>query len=417
MGFLDNVSLVNQIKVFTALNTTQRQDEKQVNNSSNLNKEDTLLFLLDIISLILGSTYLRIILSAFLNDLLGSLDDEIKKFLKTTNNTQLSNTPATAYNLTLPMSLLDYNDQFKIDPKSIEGSQIYTNGSFNTLFYNNVLNGNNSSSFFGGLVSASYSQNTNLVGLGANNIQGDKESHLNALLDSITLIDTQYVINATLDALFNTVSKKKSITGIKNELLVDNALGSMLKDQDENEAFSLEIENVSQYEVEAKIIKSGTMALDFGCDIQDMSLDRDFLNQTFSNPILRFESALNTVLQDNGTQNNQAIGDNFYKTSSSKLLLNLIKAILLSPQMIMYLLIRTLLLNGVTTIPLNAIDLLKQQFGLTKLIACHVKNKFVDFAFNLFRRELLRIILPVLKRIVKEKILSYKNILISLVKK
>src|SRR5688572_32443796 len=123
MGFLENVSLVNQIKVFTTFRNTN-SDEQQVNESSNLNQNDPLLFLLDLVSLILGSGFLRTILAGFLSDLLVSLDGEVKNFIKGNNTTENSNGSVGAFNLSVPMSLIDFNDNFKIDPSTLEGRQI-----------------------------------------------------------------------------------------------------------------------------------------------------------------------------------------------------------------------------------------------------------------------------------------------------
>lgn len=417
MGYFDNISLVNQIKIFTTLKSS-KDDEPQFNPNSNLDSSDPLLFLLDLISLILGSAFLRVILSGFLNDLLGSLDKEIKNSLKASNNTETSNTTQSSFNLIIPMSLLDYNDTFKIDPNSIEGKQIYTDGSFNKDFHNNVLNGNNSSSFFGGTIQMSYDQDSNNVSIGQNNINDDKETYLNKTSSNIKIIDVEQINNTLLDSLFNTVSRKKSIKGINTDIELEGIINNILGGKDENESFTIEVGGVEKYEVEAKRIKSGLMVLDFGCDTENLNLDKSFLNQTFENPIIRLESALNEVLNSNSVDSDKsAINDKFNKDASKKLLLNVIKAILLSPQMIIYLLIRQLLLNGNATIPNNAKDFLSSQYGLVRLIICFIRNKFVEYVFKLFKKELLKLVLPVLKEIVKEKLLSYKNILVSLVKK
>ena len=413
MGFLDNVSLVNQIKVFTSLN--KNSEEIPLNVDSFLNSTDSLLFLLDIISSILGTAFLKSILSAFLNDLLLNLGNEIKTFLKSNNTSQISSSNSGNFSLSIPMSLLDFNDLFKIDPNSIEGSQIFKSGSFNSSFYNDVLNGNNSSTAFGGGTQLAYNQSTNNVSVGSNNMQGSNESNLNSMLDNINIIDPTLVTNLIIDSLFHTVSRKKSTTGIKNDLQIENVINNIL--QENQNPFDIQIENLAQYEVEAKKIKAGVMTLDLGCDDENLILDKNFLTQNFNNPILQLDSALNSVLDNNQQTRNSAIDDKFYKSASSNLLMNIIKTVLLSPQMIIYLLIRALLLNGNTQIPLNIIDFLAQQYGLIRLIICYIKNKFVAYVFNMFRRELLRIILPVLKKIVKEKLLTYKNILVSLVKK
>lgn len=415
MSFLKNTKLANKIKVFTTLSSNKKKDAN-LNKDSNLNKKDPLLFLIGLISLIVGVGYLRTILSDLLNRLLPSLDSKLRDVLTSNNTTEQSNINASSFNFSVPMTLIDYNDKFKIDPNSIEGTKLRSDNKFMKDFYDNVLN-KGSGTFFGGLVKMDFDKTTNSIKIGNTSPPNiSKEEYMNKILSNIKVVDSKTVSNMVLDSLFNTISRKKSLNGIKNDLSIEDIFKNILNGLEATDAFKISIENVYEYEVQAKNIKSGKMVLDFGCGVENLSLDKDFLNNNFTDPLLELENALDNTLNNSGIDSNPAIIDNFYSNAIHKMLLNAIKGVVFSPEMIFYLLMRNAQFSGNENIPKDPTEYLKQQFHIVKTIICELKNQIIDYVFQMFKRELLKLVLPVIKEIVKEKILSYKNILLSLVK-
>lgn len=412
------VSLVNKIKVFTSL--AKKKVKETFNTDSSLNGKDPILFLLGLISLIIGAAYLRTVLSGVLNKLLPTIDDKIRELLKFNNITEQSSSFNLNFSIGIPMTLVDYNDKFKIDPNTIEGQKAIPSGTFTYDFRNNVLNGEKQKKIFGDLIEAKFNENQNIVSIGSiGTSTSSKEEYLNNILSNIKVVDTKMVTDMTLDALFNTISKKKSLNGIKKELELEGIIQNILDGLDSDDSFEISIEGVSEYEINAQKIKSGVMVLDFGCSVENLSLDRDFLNKTFNDPLLQLEEALNNTLNSNEIDNNTAILENFRTNAIQKILMNIIKGILFSPEMIFYLLIRNLQFGAdgnlqLSNVPKDPKEYLKQQYSLIKIIICKVKNELIEYIFQMFKKELLKLVLPVIKEIVKEKILSYKNILLSL---
>jgi hypothetical protein len=417
MSFSKNTKLVNKIKIFTTLLANKKKDIN-LNKDSNLNKKDPLLFLIGLISLIVGVGYLRTILSDLLNRLLPSLDSKLRDVLTSNNTTEQSNINASNFSFSVPMTLVDYNDKFKIDPNSIEGTKLRDN-KFMKDFSDNVLN-KGTGTFFGGLVQMNFDKTTNSIKIGNTSPPTiSKEEYMNQILSNIKVVDTKTVSNMMLDSLFNTISRKKSLNGIKNDLSIEDIIKNILNGLESTEAFKISLENIYEYEVQAKNIKSGKMVLDFGCGVENLSLDKDFLNNNFQDPLLELENALDNALNNSGINSNPAIMDNFYSNAIHKMLLNAIKGVVFSPEMIFYLLMRNVQFSGnvnAPNIPKDPTEYLKQQYYIVKCIICELKNQIIDYVFQMFKRELLKLVLPVIKEIVKEKILSYKNILLSLVK-
>lgn len=425
MSYLENISLVNRIKVFTILGA---KSNDSFNFNSNLLSNDPIKLLLDLLGTILGTGFIKTLFAKLIVSFIKELEPLIKDQFKRNNISNSSNQPTYNFLLPVPMSLLDFNDMFKQDPNTVEGRNLMPNNSFQFDFYNNVLNGNNNGNYFSNQMNVNYSNSTNIALISNNNPIStlSRQKQLDLMVDSIPLLDANFIAVMVIDAIFGNISKKKSINGIKNDLLLDNIINNIIEDKDDKETFSLTIENLQKLNDDANKIKKGINVLDFGCGETNLSLPNNFLDDNINiDLVLKVESALNTSLNNSGVANNEAITNNYYNNITKKLLLIMIKNLLFSPQMIIFLLVQNKLIHNKyininTNININEIiniiELIKDNFGLIKFLICYIKNRFLEYMFNFFKTQLLKLILPVLKKILIEKLIAYKKSITSLVK-
>lgn len=417
MSFLESTSLINRIKSFTSL-------AKNANNDNFFNIDSGLISgpvetILNLISTILGGEVLKTILSKLFNEFIKQIIPLLLSQLKFLNITNSSNQSVGSFSIPIPMSLLDYNENFKQPPNTVEGKTLMPNGSFNSEFYENVLNGNKNHNFFNNSLNASYSELLNLVTFSNNNVNfGTKQQFLDNMLDTMPTIDSKQVSNLTVDSIFGTISKKKSVNAIKGVLTLDNYIENIMNGASSNDdVFLITIDGLQKIESEADKIKRGVNNLDFGCGEGTLSLPSDFFDKNYlTDAFILIEKALDESLNNANIDNNDAIKDNYRKDVTKKMLLTLIKELIFSPQMLIFLIMQSNLVGSKLKTINNIKELIEQYMGLIKFLICFLKNKFIQYIFDFFKKALLALILPVIKLILKEKLLAYKNTLKSLVK-
>jgi hypothetical protein len=414
MSFLGTSSLINQIKSFTSLAKSNSDDFFNLDSGFITGPID---MLMNLISTILGGEVLKQILVKLFKEFVGQIIPILLSQLKILNISNSSNQNVGNFSIPIPMSLLDHNENFKQLPNTVEGKTLMPNGSFNSEFYENVLNGNKNHNFFNNSLNASYSDVLNLVTFSNNATNISKQKFLDDMLDNMPTIDSKQVSILTVDSMFGNVSKKKSINAIKNGLLLDGYIDNIVNGAVDGDVFKITIEGLQKLDDDANKIKNGINTLDFGCGDANLTLPSDFFEKNYlMDAISLIDEAINSSLNDSGIDNNEAIKDNYNKSVTKKMLSTLIKETIFSPQMLIFLITQTNLVGGKLKLVNNIKELIEQYMGLIKLLICLIKNKFIQYIFDFFKKTLLALILPVIKMILKEKLLAYKNTLKSLIK-
>ncbi len=415
MGFLDTTSLINQIKSFTTLAKNAKDDDFfNVDSGFSGGAIETLL---NLISVILGGEILKMILAKLFNEFIKQIIPLLFSQLKSLNITNSSNQTIGLFSIPIPMSLLDHNENFKQSPNTVEGRTLMPNGSFNNEFYENVLNGNKNHNFFNNSLNATYSDTLNIVTFSNNNNSGSKQQFLDNMLENMPTIDSKQTSILTVNSIYGNVSKKKSISAIKNGLILDEYINNIINNNVDSDVFLITIDGLQKLDDNTNKIKNGINVIDFGCGGVNLTLPNDFFDKNYlTDAFILIDEALNTSLNNANLDNNEAIKDNYRKNVTNKMLLTLIKEIILSPQMIIFLITQSNLVGGKLKNINNIKELIEQYMGLIKFLICFIKNKFIQYIFDFFKKELLKLILPVIKLILKEKLLAYKNTLTSLIR-
>lgn len=420
--FNNKNDVINQLKVFTSIknSTTINNDSESSLSSLSSNKNDEIGYLLDIIVGTFGTTYLTNIIGGVLGKFIPTYSSSIRNIML--DNLTSNNLPIVSQTLQIPIKLIDMFGLFKNDPNSSEGLTSYSNDGFSKDFYNECLRKPNQDYLYNGLT-FKYKETLNVVEV-INSSSNDSNTFFKNLIPS-NIIDSKHLISTILNKIFSTLNSNKSKTNLTNEIQFEKILDKLINNTTEDtQLFTFTDSEISDLENELQNKIKGITKYDLVCgDIESFLPLDDFNAQVNLLDILTkdntanlnnvFDNIINKSTEKNlsPTDNKTAIKDNFFKKFIKYILHSLIQSVFLSPLNIILLIISNpTLLTSVN----GLIDMLKNVKEFLKQILCNIKKILVDFIFMIFRKEVLKIVIPVFKQIVLEKKESTAKIVTSL---
>ena len=197
---------------------------------------------------------------------------------------------------------------------------------------------------------------------------------------------------------------------------------------DEEESIAITDEELRQIESEAQKRKEGIQTVDVGCGILINTVTLDSLENlisitTGSTDPLTVGNAYSDLIiggfdpadEEQAKEDGETIKDGFFKRLINAIVGVLVAAVIAPPQ------IRALLgitsafkNNGIPDIG-NPIEDLEKKRKLVNCLSKTAKSTINEFIFNLIKTQMINLIIPVSKQILKEKINQYLNILKSLI--
>jgi hypothetical protein len=128
------------------------------------------------------------------------------------------------------------------------------------------------------------------------------------------------------------------------------------------------------------------------------------------------ENSFGRIPTQNNPANKNAIRDGFFKRLIKTISSTIVFAITSTPQ------IRALLAivngfknNNNVTFPSNSIDDINAQRNFIKCLAKSAGALLNEFIFNLLKAELIKLVIPVITVIIREKLQAFRRILESLI--
>ncbi|MFW6219254.1 MAG: hypothetical protein ACOC33_00170 [bacterium] len=432
MSLIQNKNdIFNEIGAFTSIKENATNPISNFNSTSSINNSnDTISFLLDILSSLVGSSGIIKFVGDIFTDFLSNTEPQLKETIINDNSTfnSDSNLPNSFNNgYVIPISQLDLYNKYKTPPTTLEGQLIYNENpnDFDRKAYEALSNPNVDIETNAG-VTLNYQESTDdfiVKPINSNQNVGD---FIATFIGGIFLISQKIFLSEILDKIFgsSTAKQNKPIEQIieeeKNDLLLNKLLN-----EEEIEFNSSELLNIQN---SAKEKKNGVRNLDFGCGIltTELSFD-DYYNNISSISGSTNPQQISIVLTNtfdnsfNNLENNQNINKDASKDGFFKRLINLIKnlllkSILFTPQMrLFYILIKSFKNNGNLELNDNRIDDIKNVQNLANCAANNAKVTITEYSFNAVKKELLEIILPAQATIIREKINNYIQIIKSLI--
>lgn len=430
MSFVnDKKSIVNEISVLNSIGKTAELPDLNFTLSSVNTKNEPIPFMLDLLTTMVGSEALQRTMGQVMTKFIRGVEPELKSNLKKQNSTFNSDkqVPAGfASGYQVPTKKIDLFGKLKTDPSSAEGNLTYqpNPNSFDQKAYNAVANPNTDIVF--GNLKMNYSDATDNFTFKPVNPSETIGTFTNSFIDNMTVIDEHEFTTTVMDSIYGTISKaaKKS----KAALLEEEKIKSLINKLTKEDAFaSISDEELEELQRLAFNKSSGIVPVDVGCSIIDSILNLDDINALITNNVGNIDpvsvgNSYNTAMENsfgrvpaqNNPANKNAIRDGFFKRLIKTIVQTIIEAITSTPQIRVLIAIVKGFKNGNPSFPSNITDDLNSNKNYVNCLGKVAGGLLNEFIFNLLKVELLKIIIPVAKFLVKEKIQAFIRVIQSL---
>jgi len=421
--------------VFTTIgsyNSLMQQGKPQLQTdlySSINNKNDVVPFLLDVLKTVAGSDALI----ETIGGMFGTLVDKVEPKLKTALKKQFTQSNAGVElpsefkdnGITIPVKSIDVSGKLKVNPNSSEGNLIYgSTTNFDGKTFNSILN-EKPEDF--SILTMKYNAATDEMQIKPN-IKGAKSPTIGDFfidyIDDTELINKKELMSAVMNSFYGTLAKtqNKTIEQVYNELQIETQLQQVL---DGDDSFVISPEKYDELLEKSREMVNGIVKYDLGCGLMPSELSfNDFSNTISSitgstdpffigNQLKATIDKSTTATEELTTENKQTIKDGFFQKIIKIFTVKMLEAVTTAPQ------IRTLFammsfLQGGDVKVTNGIDDLKKFKTYIKCIAKEIMKLIAAFIFALAISHLIKLLKPVIKKVVKEKINQYAGVITSL---
>lgn len=420
------MSLIGRKKnIFTTISSIKsfNENDRKVRTNDSLssltNKKDPLSFLLDLISVLIGSGgFIKLIGGLFSNvfdEAQPLIRIQILNNLTTPLSNKLLSSTSFSSGITLPLSYIDVFNKLKTDPSTDIGNLIYGIDSFDYDLYDAINNPNTDKTI--GHIIVNYSDSSDTLSIRAVNLNQTVFKFYEDYTDKIIINKNDFITNV-IDGIFGikTSSQNKSLNQITKELILKSKI-EKINNEEEISISPSELENI---ENNSKQLKNGVSEIDLGCGVYKSSITIDNLSSLINN-IKSEDVDQNTISNEfsnlfeksfNIENNPDAAKDNFSRKIISGFEIELIKSFFLNPKTLILNYINQMIVDGeINNDTDNIIENNKKTISCISNKTKEVVNKFI---FNLVKSELNNLIKPFVKMIIKEKINQYSGILRSL---
>lgn len=428
------MSIVGDKKnVFTtlgALSSTKDIVKKSnsVNSLSSVNnKKEVMPFLLDVLSSMVGAAGIALVVGKMLSETIDTIEPKLKESLKKQfigiNSNKLISQTSFGFGVNVNVNKVDLYGKLKQSPSGNIGELLYgtnpnsfdhkafesisTNGNEVTVANNTTLTYDSSSDSF----TAKPVNSSMTVGDFTNNY-----------IDSLILIDKKQFTANVLNSLFGTLTSNtnKSVDSILNELLIDETLNKYLSDSTSKTLTDSEISKLQQ---DAENLKDGLAYVDVGCGLLPNSVTLESLSgcvETISNTTnsLTVIGALNDLVDSgfnnssSANKNDETIKDGFNRKLVNVIQTNTLKSTTTSIS------IKTLqaIVDDINNKAQNSsnVDQTNANGDMIQCMSKTVLNNLNKVIFDGVKKEVKAIMIPVTKKIAKEKINQYLGLMKSL---
>jgi len=431
MGLIDDKkSIIKQISVFNSMGKEVNVAEENNTLPSINNKNEPIPFMLDTLTVMVGSQALERVTGQVMTDFVKGVEPQLKTSLIKQNTTFNSNqilSSGFAAGYTVPVSDIDLYGKLKTDPSSQTGGLLYGDDAndFDKAVYS-AINAPGTD-VTASNVKLNYNEVTDEITITPQNSSQSIGTFVSQYVDGLTLINEKAFTTRIVDLIFGTASKQqnKTLSNIELEQKITKLLKKISDDESDLE-FTKDDLNLIEKESVEKL--EGVKKVDVGCSIIDSDVSISdlenlvILNSGSTDPVKvgqNFGSLIDNSFGKNSSQTNptnkNAIKDGFFKRIIEAIQASLIEAVTVTPQIRVLLIIVKGLKNGDVIGLTNPLDDIRNQKNLVKCLSDSAKVSLNEFIFNLLKAELIKILVPVTKIILREKLKAFISILKSLV--
>lgn len=418
--------LITKVGVITSILNSNELDNNNPNLSSINTSKNISNFLLDIITTVNGSESIKNLLGELITNFLSDIEIDMKlelkkQFTNYNSSNTLPNNFINGYNV--DVSSIDIKNKLKIDPSSSKGSLLYSDtNTFDSRLYDSIVADGNDIDF--GNLKINYDNSTDQFKFKPINSATTINDFFSSIIDSGDFINENEVSVKIINSIFGTIdnSETKSYEQVLKELKIEKKLQKIVDNQD---SLDIKPSEFTQLEITTDNIVNGVYYSDLGCGSINNKINIDQISTLINNisgstdPLKvsnEYVNILETSISntDNYNENKDAIEDNFFRLIINSLIIEIIKSFTLSPIIRTLLFINGSIINNDTQTQTDVSDDLENKRVLFDCISKQAKELIFQFIFEYVKKELIKLVIPVTKKILKEKNTQYINIIKSL---
>lgn len=393
------------------------------------NKDDIVPFILDVLKTVAGIEGIKEAVGGMFSNLIDDVEPQLKTVLKKqfiqSNADQSIPSTFMTNGVTVPVKNIDISGKFKVNPNSTEGNLIYgaPSNTFNSTGYNAILYAGTFETYNNLQIKYIESSDSfQIKPFGSTPTVGD---FFTTYIDDTELINKKELLSAVMDNFYGTLTKNQNKTEEQayNELLVEAQLQQVINGDD---SFIILPEDFDNLLDKARELIAGEVNYDLGCGLMAASLNFNNFNnlvQNISGATDPFyigdqlgatieQSTTNT--QDETTENKETIKDGFFQRIINIFTVKMLEAVIITPQIRTLFAMMSSLQNNGTVLIGNPAEDMKNFKTTIKCMAKEIMRLIAAFLFALAVAYLIKLLKPVIKRVVKEKINQYSDIMKSL---
>jgi len=433
MSLADNKrSVFNTIGAYTSL-MEQGDAIRQTDLFPSINnKDDIVPFLLDVLKVVAGTEALKEAIGGIFTKLIDDVEPKMKEalkkqFVQSNADDPLPSTFVTN-GITVPVKTIDVNGIFKNDPSSETGNLIYGSVSnFNTKAHDAILNASTPITFSN--LSIEYLQTSDEFQIKPSGSIPNVGQYFSDYIDDVELIDKKLIISGVMDEIYGTLTKiqNKTVEQAHEELEVETLLRQVLNDDD---SFIILPQKYDEILAKARESVEGVLNYDMGCGLMPAELSMDDFSRFVStisgstDPFIvgnQFEDTINqstsgsTETQELTDENKQTIKDGFFQKIIDIFTVKLLGAVTTAPQIrVMFGMMSSLQNEGDVLLD-KATNDMENFKTCIKCMAKEIMKLVGEFIFALAIGYLIKLLKPVIKKVIKEKIVQHSEIIVSLI--
>lgn len=426
----DKKSIITDISVLNSIGKTAKLPDSNFTFPSVNTKNEPIPFMLDLLTATIGSEALQRATGNIMTKFIRSIEPDLKTSLKKQSAAHNSDqTLPVGFNTgySAPVKKIDLFNKLRTDPNSSAGNLTYADdpNGFDKKAYQAILTPGSDVVF--GNLKMNYDDISDEMTFKPVSSSGTIGNFVSDYIDNLTIVNEKEFTTNVMEAIYGTAS---NATKKPNNFLVEEEKFRKLIEQliDGSETAGISDSELEEIQKIAQDKLKGIVPVDVGCTIIDSSLSLEEIaaliaaNSGSTDPIFvgnNYNKLMENSFGKNpaqvNPQNKNAVRDGFFKRLIKTILNALVFALTSTPQIrVLMLLLNGFKNNDNVNFPASATDDINSQKNFVKCLSDSAGEMLNKFIFNLLKTELVKLIIPVARVLLKEKITAFIRIIQSL---
>lgn len=431
MGIIDDKKTIfTEIGAYNSAKDNIEIPENTNSLSSINNSKEPVPFFLDLLTTLNGSQALQNttgeLMTSFVKDVEPTLKDDLKK--QTTNfNSDSTVTSGFVNGYRINATDIDSFGKLKTDPASQMGGVLYADNdnNFDKKSYEAIINPGTDVEYNG--LDIKYNESDDTFTYKPTNSSVTIGDFFNIFISGLIIINYNEFTSRVLNLIFGTISSNQNKT--EQQLIAEEKLTKTLeKYVSESESTIITDDELIDIEKKAKNKLDGINYVDVGCglirnNVTLNTLDDLITNTKNSNDPYGVGVQYGNLIDNSGDdeqsegskKNKGTIKDGFFKKLINNIVMILVESVTVTPQIRALFAIYNGMKNNDNLEVNDPVTDLNNQQNLVNCLTKTTKATINEFLFDLIKKEMLKLIIPVSKAILMEKVNQYINIIKSLI--